>query len=587
MKADIKRIMKDIFFLRDIKNPDYPDGCTRHSYSVQDKEARDYILKQCEELDLKVAIDGVGNIRARYSDEDNDSEIPILMGSHIDTVTSGGAYDGVVGVMCALETIRVIKENQVHTKHPLELVIFSEEEGSNFAGTLLGSKAIIGKLTAADLKEIKNDKGSSAFEVISSFGYDPGIMKDHVIKIGDIKAMIEMHIEQGDSLHHEGLEIGIVKTIAGQRTYKVTFHGISNHAGSTRMNSRHDPLVGASKVICGLKQEALDYEGDSAVGTVGKIFCQPNSSNAIGSQVDFYADIRDSNEDGIQYLSNKLKELVDDACEENGLSAQVELLAQSPVVHLDENITETLKKSAQRSGAKFKLTNSGAVHDSVMLTEIAPVGMLFVPSAKGLSHCPQEFTEENDIEKGCNILIDAVTDLACKKKEELMKTLIKNGTIVTAVEEFIGDILICDGKISTIGNNLQAENAKIIDAKGKYVLPGGVDQHTHFSFTYKGEKVRGFETSNAAAVGGTTTVIDFVNQEPGKTIIDSIKDYDEHDVKSKAMVDYSFHGIVFEATQEVFEEIPKLPAAGIPTLKLFMAYKGMPFHCDDEAVFKA
>ena len=168
-----------------------------------------------------------------------------------------------------------------------------------------------------------------------------------------------------------------------------------------------------------------------------------------------------------------------------------------------------------------------------------------------------------------------------------MKKIIKGGTIVTALEESIGDILISDGIIEAIGADLCIDDAEVIDAKGLYVLPGGVDQHTHFSFNYKGESVRGFETSDAAAVGGTTTVIDFVNQAPGKTIIDSINEYNKNDVQDKAMVDYSFHGIVFEASDDVFKEIPKLPEAGIPTLKLFMAYKGMPFHCDDEAVFRA
>ncbi len=168
-----------------------------------------------------------------------------------------------------------------------------------------------------------------------------------------------------------------------------------------------------------------------------------------------------------------------------------------------------------------------------------------------------------------------------------MATLIKNGIIVSTADEFKGDILIENGKITTIGINLENHTDDIVNASGMYVLPGGIDQHTHFSFTYKNAKVRGFETSNAAAIGGTTTVIDFVNQKPGKGIVESVKEYDKNEVSNVAMVDYSFHGIVFEATNEIFEEIPTLPKEGIPTLKLFMAYKGFPYHCDDEAVFRA
>lgn len=168
-----------------------------------------------------------------------------------------------------------------------------------------------------------------------------------------------------------------------------------------------------------------------------------------------------------------------------------------------------------------------------------------------------------------------------------MLKLIKNGTIVTAIDEFTGDILIRDEKIIALGKDLDINVDEVTDASGCFVLPGGVDQHTHFSFTYKDARVRGFETSDAAAAGGTTTVIDFVNQKPDKGIVESVMDYDRNEVSKLAKVDYSYHGIVFEATDAVFREIPSMPDAGIPTLKLFMAYKGFPYHCDDEAVFKA
>ncbi len=168
-----------------------------------------------------------------------------------------------------------------------------------------------------------------------------------------------------------------------------------------------------------------------------------------------------------------------------------------------------------------------------------------------------------------------------------MRKIVKNGTVVTALDEVAADIVIEGGKITAIGRDLPVDGAEVIDAGGMYVLPGGVDQHTHFSFQYKDARVRGFETSNAAALGGTTTVIDFVNQKRGKSVIDSIREYDAEEVKGTAMVDYAFHGIVFEASDAVFKEIETLPEFGLTTLKLFMAYKGFPYHCDDEAIFKA
>jgi dihydropyrimidinase len=168
-----------------------------------------------------------------------------------------------------------------------------------------------------------------------------------------------------------------------------------------------------------------------------------------------------------------------------------------------------------------------------------------------------------------------------------MSLLIKNGVIVTAMDEYQGDILVDEGKIIAIGNNLDSKTDEVIDAKGMYVLPGGVDQHVHFSFEFNGSKVRGFETSNAAAVGGTTTVIEFVNQIKGKGLIDTIDEYRKENAEGIAMVDYSFHGIITDPSTGVYDEIAKLPEAGYPTVKLFMAYKGMFFHCDDDVIAKS
>lgn len=168
-----------------------------------------------------------------------------------------------------------------------------------------------------------------------------------------------------------------------------------------------------------------------------------------------------------------------------------------------------------------------------------------------------------------------------------MKVLIKNGVVVTAIDEFQADVLIVDDKVEAIGASLEVKDAMVVDAKGKYVLPGGVDQHTHFNFSFRTATVRGFETSNAALVGGTTTIVDFANQRIGWSVKDSIDDYMEKKVIGKAMCDYAFHGVVFDPSAALFKEIPTLPDIGVPTIKLFMAYKGHPYHCDDDSVFKA
>ncbi|WP_085523158.1 dihydropyrimidinase [Tuberibacillus sp. Marseille-P3662] len=168
-----------------------------------------------------------------------------------------------------------------------------------------------------------------------------------------------------------------------------------------------------------------------------------------------------------------------------------------------------------------------------------------------------------------------------------MRTLIKNGTIVTAIDEFVGDVLVEGEKIVSVGEQIDATVDHVVYANGKYILPGGVDQHVHYSFEFKGERVRGFETSNAAVAGGTTTVVEFVNQEQGKGMADTIFEFDKNEVSQKAMVDYSYHAVVCDPVDTTFEEIKNLPNRGISTVKLFMAYKGMPFHSDDEALYKA
>ena len=401
---DISRIMKDIEYLARIEHPIHPNGCTRHSFSNEDKIAREYLLNQITDLGLSIKVDGVGNIRAHYEGSENNAP-PILVGSHIDTVTSGGAFDGVVGVMCALECLRVLKENSVILKNSIELIVFSEEEGSNFAGTLLGSKTLIGQIDITKLKEIKNSEDVTAYEILKDAGYNPASVGNDTISANDVKAMLELHIEQGDILDRAKCTLGVVLAIAGMHTYKVTLTGVSNHAGSTQMISRHDPLVGAAEIILLMKQAAEADPNATAVATVGKIKCYPNSTNAIAGEAEFYVDIRDVSEKGLERVCECLNNAVNYICEKYGLSSTIELIAKSPIVRLNNDIINIIKQSAEELSIPFIEMNSGAVHDSVMLSGITKVGMIFVPSVNGLSHCPEEFTKSEDILTGCKVLL--------------------------------------------------------------------------------------------------------------------------------------------------------------------------------------
>lgn len=410
MESCIERIKDDIENLARITaTPGM--GCTRFSYSKEDKQAREYLLKIMESLSLSIDVDGVGNIRAKYV-KDNKNMPSIMIGSHIDTVKKGGKFDGVVGVIGALETIRVLKENCVELNNPVELVIFSEEEGSNFGITMLGSKVLTNRYSLEDLKKITNDKGISAYEIMKNFGLDVDNIEKEKLRKNEIKAMIELHVEQGGILDSEQIPIGIVRAITGLKAYKVNVKGVSNHAGTTPMYLRNDPLVGAAEVVTHVEKAAKKLALPSTVATVGKINCHPNVINVIPEEVDFFVDIRDVEARGIEIVAKELIEKTKEIAEKRKLRTNVDLIGESECVQLSPNIVRIIEETAKEKGCKYKIMNSGAVHDAAVLTELTEVGMIFVPSIGGKSHCPEESTSYEDIKLGCDILISAVVKLA-------------------------------------------------------------------------------------------------------------------------------------------------------------------------------
>ncbi|MCK9217032.1 MAG: Zn-dependent hydrolase [Firmicutes bacterium] len=386
-------------------------GSTRFSYSDEDRRAREYLFKEMEKLNLEIKVDGAGNIRAKYA-HGNESLPSVILGSHIDTVANGGKFDGVTGVISALELIRVIKEKKVQLKRPLELIVFAEEEGSNFGITMLGSKILTGKFSLKDLKNIKTYDGITGYDVMSNFGLDVDSIGRDVLKRNDVAAMIELHVEQGGILDLEDTPIGIVKSIAGMRTYKISLKGVSNHAGTTPMYLRKDPMAGASEIISYLEEAAKEHALPTTVGTVGKILCKPNMPNVISGEVNFYVDIRDVDPQGIEKVADALLNKTNEVAKKRGLTSSVELIGESDSVKLSSKIIEAIESSAIEENYKYKIMNSGAVHDSAMLTNFTDVGMIFVPSIGGLSHCPEERTNYEDIKLGCDLLIHAVIKLA-------------------------------------------------------------------------------------------------------------------------------------------------------------------------------
>lgn len=386
-------------------------GITRFSYGKRDAEARSYLFGECRRMGFPYSVDAVGNIRVRYEGTCPGLS-PVLFGSHIDSVRNGGKYDGIVGVVTALEVLSVLSENGIRLKRPVELIIFAEEEGSNFGTTMLGSKALVGKCDCSYLKELTSAEHISAYDIMKGYGLHPENIPLCRLKPGDVYAMLELHVEQGIVLEQEHKTIGVVEAIAGMQTYRVKVNGKSNHAGATPMNMRQDPAVAAAKLICEIEEFARTRAYPTTVATVGEITCEPNAPNVIPQSVQFSVDIRDIREDGIEQVVAYLKNQIRCAEESYHVTAELNLVGTSGCIRLHPDIVDCIEACVKDSGISYMRMNSGAVHDAAMLTEVTRVGMIFVPSADGKSHTAEEYTEPADIKKGADLLLEVVRKLA-------------------------------------------------------------------------------------------------------------------------------------------------------------------------------
>lgn len=408
MKVNISRVMKRIDDISKFNNCT-EDGISRFSYSKEDRKARDWIEDICNHLGLTFKVDGVGNIRARYGGDG----APILIGSHIDSVKNGGKYDGIVGVIGALEVLSVMVEENYKPLRPIELIIFAEEEGSNFGTTMVGSKSLIGKLSYNDLNELHNEKGISALEIMENFSLNPLDMKNSILKDGDIFAMVELHIEQGIVLEREGLDLGIVNAIAGMTTLDVTVTGTSNHAGSTPMTMRNDALVASSELFLEIEKIASSINS-TTVATVGTIDLKPNMPNVIPGKVKFSIDIRDIDNDSIKKAEDLIKEFSKTISKKRNVKIDFETIGSSKAIKLSDLVIDEITKVVKSTTTSWMSMHSGAVHDAAMIAEIAPVGMIFVPSRNGISHNKDEYTDEKHIEMGVQVLLDTAMELSQK-----------------------------------------------------------------------------------------------------------------------------------------------------------------------------
>jgi len=410
MKTNLERIRNDIQYISKF-NTTSGDGTTRFSYTEEDKKVREYLIKEMKKIGLNIIVDPIGNIRGKM--EGKDSSLPSVMaGSHIDTVEHGGNFDGVAGVISALEALRVMKENNYKPEHSLEIIIFVEEEGPNFNFPLGGSRIITGAYSVDDLKKQINANGVSMYEAAEKFGLNPEKMNDFLIEKGDIKAMIELHIEQSVVLDELNIPVGVVQAAAGRKWIEIEILGDSNHAGATPMKFRRDAMVGASKIISKVDEITTEKAFESTVATVGKINCYPNVPNVIPEKVVFVLEIRDTDKNGIEIVKNQVKKNIEVICDKLNLKYKIKELSKTEPIIFSDKVLNILKESAEEQNIKYKRMNSGALHDACLMANVTDVGMIFVPSIKGRSHCPEEFTNYEDIKIGADVLLGALKKLS-------------------------------------------------------------------------------------------------------------------------------------------------------------------------------
>ena len=376
-------------------------GNDRVAYSDFEIQARDYISKKLEKTGAKVYTDFAGNLIAHYN-PNNSNLKPILFGSHIDAVPNGGHYDGTAGVINAIEVLQTVHAKNISLNHPLEVIVFSNEEGG-----LFGSKAIAGKINQQTL-DVLTISGYTNAEGVERLGGNVDRIYEVKRNMGDIHAFIEMHIEQGSNLYSSNTDIGIVEGIVGLKWWDVTVKGFSNHAGTTPMNQRQDAMIAASKFVLMVNETVNSYEG-SQVGTVGRISAEPGVPNVIPGIVNLSLELRDLSSKKISMIYNKILENTKIIEQETKTKFSFNPIdATGDPALMDRRIINLISEVSDDLGYTSMLMPSGAGHDSQTMALISPTAMIFAPSKDGISHSPKEYTNFEMLEKTTNVMLNTI-----------------------------------------------------------------------------------------------------------------------------------------------------------------------------------
>ncbi len=379
---------------------------SRIAYSKEDVAGREIFMNYFRSIGVQPRVDEAGNIIARL--EGTDPSLPaIMVGSHLDTVPDGGKFDGVVGCMAGLEVCEALVAAGHKTKHPIEVIVFTDEEGFRFGSGLLGSSAICGFDAGASESDI-DMYGMQRADVIKSYGMNLKDLPKAAKAKDSVHCFIELHVEQGAYLDRNKLPIGVVSSIAGVNRYEVVVNGEANHAGSTRMADRKDALVTASRFIAKVPQLVAEHGEDFTVATVGTMKVVPNSVNVVPGQCIFHLEIRDQSQEIMLKIEEAAKACLMQECESAGESFTFRKISEHKPEPMNKWVKDTIEESVKELGYPYAVIPSGAFHDSLIMAQVFPTGMIFVPSINGISHSRYELTEKEDIKKGCEVLLKTI-----------------------------------------------------------------------------------------------------------------------------------------------------------------------------------
>ena len=406
-----ERLVKDFEAMAQLTAPG--EGINRLAFTDADWAGRQYIIDRMTDAGLSVEIDDFGNVIGYKIGKKPDLPA-VMVGSHTDSVPNGGNYDGVVGVLSAIEVIRSMIDDGYEHDHTIAVVSFMCEESGRFGNATLGSKAMRGELTLQDLHHLVDKQGISLYEALKGRNLNPDGIETMAYK-RPVKSFTEIHIEQGKVLEHEQKTIGIVTGIAAPERFYVTIRGNADHSGATLMNLRHDALCGASKIILGIEEIASMQEEPPVVGTVGVVEVTPGAMNVIPGAVKLGVDIRSISKVARNSVVTLVKEFIDITAEKRGLSYTIETIAQDHPVEMHPAMIREIEEAVKSVGVEYMTIPSGAGHDAMHWAEVVPTGMIFIPCRDGISHNPAEFAEMDDIVTGAAVLDKVLRKLSLEE----------------------------------------------------------------------------------------------------------------------------------------------------------------------------